>query len=219
MEAALIHALLLLGVIHFEVVLWEDEQTVKVTEELVQQHEEQRRQEMAWLQQMEPRSLELAGEAEMAQESLLLSACQHWWFWAFAEILLVLFAFYWLPRQGSSAYNSSACGETPAVPRRKRRRRKRMHAIADYGDKLHQITSPNLCLEWKDMQNSEEEMKGVIHASAKPEKPSHEQLLDTAAPREYIILHSQDGCFYHLKTRLYVRCLRIFHFRYEYVPI
>lgn len=216
MEGAIVHALLLLGVIQFKVVLWEDEQTVKVTEELVRQHEEQRRQEMAWLQQIELRSQELAGEAEIAQGSLLLSACQHWWFWAFAEILLVLFAFYWLPRQeGSSAYDSSACGETPAVPRRKRRRRKRMRGIADYGDKLDQIRSPDLCLEWKDKQNSEEEMKGMIDASAKPEKPSHEELLDRAESREYTVIHSQDGCFYHPQTRLYFRCLRIFHFTYK----
>lgn len=212
MDAALMHTLVVLTTIQFQSVLGADDQTVKVTEELVRQHEEQRRQEMAWLQEMEKRSQELP---EIAQGSLLLSACQHWWFWASAEMLLMLFAFYWLPRQDSSGDDSSACGETPAVPKRKRRRRRRrmrmrMCGIACYRDKLHQIRSPDLCIEWKDMQNSEEEMKGMINTSAKPQKPSHKKLLGRAASWKYTSMLSQAVCFYLPKTRLYFRCFRLY---------
>ncbi|KAM4766868.1 uncharacterized protein ACIQIH_013015 isoform 1-T3 [Cyanocitta cristata] len=157
--------LVVLGVLQFA--LRADDQTAEVSEELLHQHEEQHSQEMAWLLEMEQRSQELPG---ITQGSLLLSACQHWWFWAFLEMLLVLFGFYWLPRQGSSSYDSSACGETPAEPRKKRRRRrKRMRGIADCCDKLDQIKPLDQRHEWKDMQNLEEDgMKGMINASAKP---------------------------------------------------
>ncbi|RMC09068.1 hypothetical protein DUI87_14073 [Hirundo rustica rustica] len=156
--------LVVLGILHFQFMRQVNDETVKVSAELLRQHEEQRSREMALLQEVEQRSQEVP---KTPQESLLLSACQCWWFWVSAEMLLMLFAFYWLPRKGNSGYDGSACGETPAVPRRKRRRRKKMHSMADYGDKLDQIRSPDVCLEWKDMQNSEEEMKGN-NASAKP---------------------------------------------------
>ncbi|XP_023790562.1 uncharacterized protein LOC111934635 isoform X1 [Cyanistes caeruleus] len=180
--------LVVLGALYF--MLRADDQTVKVTEELLHQHKEQRRQEMAALlamQQRQEKARMLKGEQksqemawllemqqrcqkllEIAQGSPLLSACQHWWFWASAEMLLTLFGFYWLPRRGRSACKSSACAEIPAVPRRKRRRRRRnrMHGTADCGDKLDQIRSLDL---WKNMKNSMEEgMKEMIDASAKP---------------------------------------------------
>lgn len=85
--------------------------------------EEQRSQEMALRLEMLQRSQE---EPESAQESLWLSACQHWWFWVCAEMLLVLFAAYWLPRHGDPGYDDGSDGaETPPEPGRKRRRRKR----------------------------------------------------------------------------------------------
>lgn len=33
---------------------------------------------------------------------MLLAVCQHWKFWAFAEMLLMLLGIYWLPRQSQA---------------------------------------------------------------------------------------------------------------------
>ncbi|XP_077642568.1 uncharacterized protein LOC144247098 [Lonchura striata] len=125
-----------------------DDQTVKVTEELLRQHEEQRKQEMAMLQEMGKRIQEVP---EITEDSLFLWAIEQWWFWPSVEILLVLFSIYRLPKQDSSAKDSSACGGAPAVPARKRRmtRRKRMRAVADFFDKLDQVSLPDACLESK----------------------------------------------------------------------
>lgn len=44
---------------------------------------------MAWLlEEMEQRDQETP---KLSQGRVLLSACQHWWFWASAKILLMLF--------------------------------------------------------------------------------------------------------------------------------
>lgn len=147
-----------LGILQF--MLRADDQTVEVTEELMQEQEEQHNQEMALLQEMEQRCQKLP------EGNLLLSAYQHSWFWTFVEMFLTFFSFYWLPRLSSSACRGTL---VEARKKRRRRRRKRMLAIGYYGDKLDQITSQYQCLEWKNMENSEEEgMKEMNHASAKP---------------------------------------------------
>ena len=74
------------------------------TQELLRQRKEQ--QEMTWLmEKMEQSSQERRG---LAPEGLLLAACQHWWFWASADALLVLFGLYWLPRQSSADGDSGS---------------------------------------------------------------------------------------------------------------
>lgn len=63
----------------------------------MQQHREQLSAEMKWLMDhMEQGSQE---PHRHAQEYMLLNACQSWYFWAAAEILLMLFGLYWLPRK------------------------------------------------------------------------------------------------------------------------
>ncbi|KAJ7407695.1 hypothetical protein WISP_125173 [Willisornis vidua] len=57
---------------------------------------------------MKQRSREQTG---LTQDSMLLSACQHWCFWGSAKIL-ILFEIYWLPRQKISGYDSRSQGET-----------------------------------------------------------------------------------------------------------
>ncbi|KAL2300360.1 hypothetical protein Nmel_012332 [Mimus melanotis] len=125
-------ALMVLGILQF--VLWVDDQTVKVTEELLRQHEEQCSQEMAWLLLLEHMSQEWPKIAQGSLGSRPASTDGAGPLW---RCSLCSLASTGCP--GSSGYNSSACGEAPAVPRRKRtrRRRKRMRGIADYSGKLH----------------------------------------------------------------------------------
>ncbi|XP_074666023.1 uncharacterized protein LOC141916939 isoform X1 [Strix aluco] len=76
------------------------------TQELLRQHEEQEQQEMTRLmEEVEQSSQERRG---LAPEGLLLGACQHWWFWASADALLVLLGLYWLPRQSGADGDSSS---------------------------------------------------------------------------------------------------------------
>ncbi|PKU40876.1 rna-directed dna polymerase from mobile element jockey- hypothetical protein [Limosa lapponica baueri] len=71
------------------------------TQDLLRQHEEQQNREMIWfLEEREQRSQEL-------RRLYQLVACQNWQFWASAEVLLVLFGLYWLPRQNSTDSESS----------------------------------------------------------------------------------------------------------------
>ncbi|XP_064243233.1 uncharacterized protein LOC135279711 [Passer domesticus] len=167
MSATFTQIVMVLGTLHL---LQVNDQNMQVTKELVQQHEEQLRQEMALLREMEQSSQE---EPKITLWSLVLTVCQSGWFWEAASMLFTVFTFYWQLRHGSSGSNSSAQGETPAAPRRKRRRRRRkksMHATAECGEQLDQVSSPDLRLERNDMQNSEEEgmEEGMIEASATP---------------------------------------------------
>ena len=76
------------------------------TQELLRQREEQEQQEMTRLmEEVEQSSQERRG---LAPEGLLLGACQHWWFWASADALLVLLGLYWLPRQSGADGDSSS---------------------------------------------------------------------------------------------------------------
>lgn len=43
---------------------------------------------------------------------MLVLACQEWWFWVGAEILLLLFGIYWLPRQSSYDWDDGSQWET-----------------------------------------------------------------------------------------------------------
>nr|XP_030138875.3 uncharacterized protein LOC115496941 [Taeniopygia guttata] len=95
--------LVLLGI--FQYVVRVNQPTVKVTEELVKQHEKERIVEMARLLLMEK-------QRGLTPGRLLLLACQEWWFWVGAEILLVLFGLYWLPRQSSSDCDDGSQQET-----------------------------------------------------------------------------------------------------------
>ncbi|CAN8186678.1 unnamed protein product [Coccothraustes coccothraustes] len=104
--------------------------TLKVTEEFLKQHEEQHSPKVV-----------LMLEIEMPA---WIKVCQNWWFWASAEVLLMLYGFFWLPRQGTSDYDISAFGETPAVPGRKRRRRRRKRMPAEDRDKLDEVRPPDL---------------------------------------------------------------------------
>ena len=101
-----------LGVTHILTVLSILQSMLRVGEwrdvaaqELMQEYEQQQQQEMAWLLEMELKSKEPHG---LAHESVLLAACQHWWFWVCAEILLILFGIYWLPRQRSADCDSGS---------------------------------------------------------------------------------------------------------------
>ncbi|XP_064263360.1 uncharacterized protein LOC135293299 isoform X2 [Passer domesticus] len=95
--------LVLLGILQYAMRM--DHPSVKVTEELVRQHEKERIVEMAQLLVMEK-------QRGLTPGRMLLLACQEWWFWVGAEILLVLFGVYWLPRQGSSDYDDGSQWET-----------------------------------------------------------------------------------------------------------
>ncbi|TRZ18535.1 hypothetical protein HGM15179_008590 [Zosterops borbonicus] len=99
--------LVLLGILHNTVRV--DLPSVKVTEELLRQHEKERNVEMTQLLVMEKRMQEQHG---LTPGRILLLACQEWWFWVGAEILLVLFGTYWLPRQSSSDCDDSSQWET-----------------------------------------------------------------------------------------------------------
>ncbi|XP_027544760.1 uncharacterized protein LOC113970254 [Neopelma chrysocephalum] len=103
MALSVTQILIALGVLQFMLLL--DDQSVKVTEELLKQHEELQNQEMTWLKGMEKRIQE---QTRLSEESLLLSACQRWWFWASVKILLVIFGFYWLPKQRSAGSDSGS---------------------------------------------------------------------------------------------------------------
>lgn len=83
--------------------------SVKVTEELLRQHEKERILEMTRLLMMEKRIQKQSG---LTPGRMLLLACQEWWFWVGAEILLVLFGIYWLPRQSSSDCDDGSQWET-----------------------------------------------------------------------------------------------------------
>lgn len=101
----------LLGACIFQYALSVDLPAVKVTEELLRQHEEQHSQEMAKLQKMEQRMQE---QIRPTQESVFHSVCQQWWFWNCVEIILMLFGIYLLPHQkragsGSDSQNKTTC--------------------------------------------------------------------------------------------------------------
>lgn len=100
----------------FQYALSVDLPAVKVTEELLKQHEEERSQEMAKLQKMEQRMQEqrMQEQSRPSQESMLPSVCQQWWFWNCVEIILMLFGIYWLPCQkragsGSDSQKNTTC--------------------------------------------------------------------------------------------------------------
>ena len=57
------------------------------------------------LEQMEQRSQESRG---LTSEGVRLAVCQHWWFWASAETLLVLLDLYWLRRRRSADCDSGS---------------------------------------------------------------------------------------------------------------
>ncbi|KAK2511775.1 hypothetical protein Q9233_016733 [Columba guinea] len=44
----------------------------------------------------------------LAQESVLFAVLHQWWFWVSADILLMLFGIYWLPRQRSNDSESDS---------------------------------------------------------------------------------------------------------------
>ena len=76
------------------------------TQELLQQREEQQRQEVTWLmEQMEQRSQEPCG---LTLEGVLLAACRHWWFWSSAEPLLLLLGLYRLRGRRSADCDSGS---------------------------------------------------------------------------------------------------------------
>lgn len=109
MAKGITKVLLVAGI--FQYALSVDLPEVKVTEELLRQHEEQRSQEMASLQKMEQRMQE---QSRPTQESMLHSVCQQWWFWTCVEMILVLFAIYWLPTKkradsGSGNQKKATC--------------------------------------------------------------------------------------------------------------
>ncbi|XP_019138274.3 uncharacterized protein LOC109143933 isoform X1 [Corvus cornix cornix] len=106
MAASITKILMVAGI--FQYTLSVDLPAVKVTEELLRQHEEQRSQEMAKLQKMEHRM----EEQRMQEQSILLSACQQWWFWDCVEIILTLFGIYWLPSQRRAGSDSGSQGKT-----------------------------------------------------------------------------------------------------------
>ncbi|XP_064559806.1 uncharacterized protein LOC135443476 [Zonotrichia leucophrys gambelii] len=95
--------LVLLGILQYAV--WMDNSSVKVTEELLRQHEKERIVEMAQLLVMEK-------QRGLTPGRMLILACQEWWFWVGAEILLLLFGIYWLPRQSSSDWDDGSQWET-----------------------------------------------------------------------------------------------------------
>ncbi|TRZ16436.1 hypothetical protein HGM15179_010687 [Zosterops borbonicus] len=73
---------------------------------------------MAWLlEEKEQRGQE---SSRLSQGPMLLSACQHWWFWSSAKILLMLFQLYWLPRQSSTGSDSSSQGGTSSSAEKER---------------------------------------------------------------------------------------------------
>ncbi|XP_064263435.1 uncharacterized protein LOC135293336 isoform X2 [Passer domesticus] len=88
----------------FQYALNVDLPAVKVTEELLRQHEEQRSQEMAKLQEMERM---IQQQSRPTQESVLHSICQQWWFWNCVEMILTLFGIYWLPSQKRAGTGSA----------------------------------------------------------------------------------------------------------------
>lgn len=98
---------MLLGILQYTVRV--DHPSVNVTEELMRQHENERIMEMAKLLVMEQKMQKQGG---LTPGRMLLLACQEWWFWVGAEIALVLFGIYWLPRQSSSQCDDSSQGET-----------------------------------------------------------------------------------------------------------
>ncbi|XP_068035043.1 uncharacterized protein [Anomalospiza imberbis] len=95
--------LVLLGILQYAMRV--DHSSVKVMEELLKQHEKERIVEMAQLLVMEK-------QHGLTPGRLLVLACQEWWFWVGAEILLVLFGIYWLPRQSSFDYDDGSQQET-----------------------------------------------------------------------------------------------------------
>ncbi|KAL2310403.1 hypothetical protein Nmel_002054, partial [Mimus melanotis] len=99
--------LVLLGILQYTVRM--DLPSVKVTEDLVKQHEKERIVEMAQMLVMEQRMQKQLG---FTPGRMLLLVCQEWWFWVAAEILLVFFGIYWLPRQSSSDCEDGSQEET-----------------------------------------------------------------------------------------------------------
>lgn len=117
MAASITKILTVAGI--FQYALSVDLPAVKVTEELLRQHEEQRSQEMAKLQRMEQRMKEqrmqeqrMQEQSRPTQESMLLSACRQWWFWDCVEMILMLFGIYWLPSQRRAGSDSGSWGTT-----------------------------------------------------------------------------------------------------------
>ncbi|XP_039912656.1 uncharacterized protein LOC120749373 isoform X1 [Hirundo rustica] len=99
--------LVLLGILQYAVRV--DLPSVKVTEEILRQHEKERVMEMTQLLVMEQKMKKQHG---LTPGRMLLLACQEWWFWVGAEILLVLFGIYWLPRQRDSDCDDGSQWET-----------------------------------------------------------------------------------------------------------
>lgn len=105
MAVGITHILTVLSIVQYA--LRVGEWTDVATQDLLRQREEEQRQQMTWLlEEMEQRSREPRG---FALQGTLLAACQHWWFWASAETLLVLFfGLYWLPRQRSAGSDADS---------------------------------------------------------------------------------------------------------------
>ncbi|XP_015474428.1 uncharacterized protein LOC107200415 [Parus major] len=102
--------LVLLGILKYT--LRVDVPTVRVTEEVLKQHEKERIMEMTQLLAMEQRIQKQRG---FSPGRMLLLACQEWQFWVGAEILLVLFGVYWLPRQSNSDCDDDSQWETTSA--------------------------------------------------------------------------------------------------------
>ncbi|XP_074736942.1 uncharacterized protein LOC141948426 [Strix uralensis] len=104
MAVGITRVLTLLSVLQYALRVGDQSDTA--TQELLQQREEQQRQEMTWLmEQMEHRSQELC---VLIPEGVIPAVCQHWWFWASAETLLLLLELYWLCRRRSADGDSGS---------------------------------------------------------------------------------------------------------------
>lgn len=95
-----------------ELVLSVGDQNDMALQDLLQQHEEQRKQEMTWLLEMEAQSQQLH---DLTQDCKLFADCWTWWLWASAEALFVLIGLYWLRRQRSTKSDSDSQQDAPAA--------------------------------------------------------------------------------------------------------
>ncbi|XP_066837143.1 uncharacterized protein [Anser cygnoides] len=104
MAIGVIHLLSVLGLL--QLTLKVGDQPDKVTQDLLQEREKMLREEMSWLLlEVEERSKLESGKSTLF---MFLAACHHWQFWALAEILLILFGMYWLPRQRQADTNGDS---------------------------------------------------------------------------------------------------------------
>ncbi|XP_040397752.1 uncharacterized protein LOC121062133 [Cygnus olor] len=104
MAIGIIHLLSVLGLL--QLTLKVGDQPDKVTQDLIQEQEKMLREEMSWLLQEVKEGSEL--ESGNSTPFVFLAACHHWQFWALAEVLLILFGMYWLPRQRKADTNGDS---------------------------------------------------------------------------------------------------------------